>query len=112
MEFSENGTWFAAVAKGSTSVVIFDLRKEGQAARVKELDTGSRVDSISWDYTGAFLATAGPSGITVQQYTKSEKAWSVPLTNATPAAAIEWGELAHKLICVSAEGELSILSKE
>lgn len=112
LKFSENGTWFAAVAKGSSSVVIFDLRKEGQAARVKELDTGNRVDAISWDYTGAFLATAGPSGITVQQYTKSSKAWSVPLTSATPAAAIEWGELAQKLICVSGEGELTILGQE
>jgi len=112
LKFSENGTWFGAVAKGSTSVVIFDLRKEGQAAKVKELDTGSRVDAISWDYTGAFLATAGPSGITVQQYTKSSKAWSVPLTSATPAVAIEWGELAQKLICVSEGGELTVLGRE
>lgn len=109
LTFSENGTWFAAVAKGSTTVVIFDLRKEGEAARVKELETGGRVDGISWDYTGSFLATAGPSGITVQQYTKSSKAWSVPFTNATPAAAVEWGEQAQSIICANEAGEVSLL---
>lgn len=112
LKFSENGTWFAAVAKGSSSVVVFDLRKEGQAARVKELDTGRRVDAISWDYTGSFLATAGPGGITVQQYTKSSKAWSVPFTNATPATAVEWGPKAQSLICVNEAGEVSLLCGE
>lgn len=110
LQFSENGTWFAAVAKGSSSVVIFDLRKEGEAARVKELDTGRRVDAISWDYTGSFLATAGPGGITVQQYTKSSKTWSVPFTNATPATAVGWGSNAHSLISVNEVGEVSLLS--
>lgn len=109
LKFSENGTWFAAVAKSSTSVVIYDLRKEGQAARVKELDTGGIISAISWDYTGSFLATAGPSGITVQQYTKSSKTWSVTLTSATPAAAVEWGEKAQSLVSVNEAGEVSLL---
>jgi pre-mRNA-processing factor 19 len=50
--FSENGIWFAAVARGSSSVVIFDLRKEGKAAEAKTLEIGGQVDSLKWDYTG------------------------------------------------------------
>ena len=56
--FSENGIWFAAVVTGSNSVVIFDLRKEGEAAKAKVLEIGGQVDTIKWDYTGQFLAAA------------------------------------------------------
>lgn len=74
--FSENGTFMAAVAENSTVVSVWDLRSSKET---KALDTGSKVDSISWDYTGQFLLTGGPSGVTVQQYTKSSKEWSTPL---------------------------------
>lgn len=107
--FSENGFWFAASTKDSTSIIIFDLRKEGKAAQAKVLDIGGKVESIKWDYSGQFLATGGPSGITVQQYTKSSKAWSEPLKSAVPAAAVEWGAQAHTLVAVSTEGVLSVL---
>ncbi|KAF5514551.1 Pre-mRNA-processing factor 19 [Colletotrichum fructicola] len=73
--FSENGFWLAATAKGQSSVTIFDLRKEGDAARAKTLETGGPVQSLAWDYTGQFLATGGAGGVTVQQYIKSSKAW-------------------------------------
>lgn len=112
LAFSENGTWFAAVAKDSSSVVILDLRKQGPAARVKELDTGGRVDAISWDYTGSFLATAGPNGITVQQYTKSSKTWSIPFTSATSSTAIEWGAQAQSIVSANQAGEVSLISTE
>lgn len=107
--FSENGFWFAASTKDSTSVIVFDLRKEGKAAQAKVLDIGGKVESIKWDYSGQFLATGGPSGITVQQYTKSSKAWSEPLRSAVPAAAVEWGAHAETLVAVNADGVLSVL---
>lgn len=52
LAFSENGIWFAAVARGSPNVVIFDLRKEGKAAEAKVLEIGGQVDSLRWDYSG------------------------------------------------------------
>ena len=110
ISFSENGIWFTATAEGSTSITIFDLRKEGAAAEVKVIDTGNRVDSISWDYTGQFLATGGPSGITVQQYTKSSKSWSEPFRNATAATAVVWGASAKSLISVNVDGVITILA--
>ncbi|KAK3681067.1 hypothetical protein B0T22DRAFT_502547 [Podospora appendiculata] len=106
--FSENGFWFAATGKGQSTVTIFDLRKDGPAAQVKELQTGD-VQSLAWDYTGQFLATAGASGVTVQQYLKSSKQWSEPLRNAAPAVAIQWGADAKSLVAVSKEGTVSVL---
>lgn len=107
--FSENGYWIAATAKGQTTVTIFDLRKEGDAATAKVLDTGSSVSKLAWDYTGQFLATAGPSGLTVQQYLKSSKAWSQALSSATPSVAVRWGANGKKLVGVNTEGVVSVL---
>ena len=72
----DNRFWFAATAKGQTTVTIFDIRKEGDAAKVKVLEVGGTVQDLAWDYSQQFLATAGPAGITVQQYTKGNKRWS------------------------------------
>jgi hypothetical protein len=64
LAFSENGFRFTAAAKSQNSVTIFDLRKEGDAAKAKVLDIGGSVLSLAWDYSGQCLATAGPTGIT------------------------------------------------
>ncbi|KAK7427241.1 hypothetical protein QQZ08_006177 [Neonectria magnoliae] len=109
LAFSENGFWFAATAKGQTMVTIFDLRKEGDAAVAKVLETGGPVQSLAWDYSSQFLATGGASGVTVHQYTKSSKKWTEPLRNATPAIAVRWGESGKKLVTVNGEGVVSIL---
>lgn len=109
LTFSENGFWLAATAKGQTTVTIFDLRKEGDAAVAKVLETGGSVQSLAWDFTGQFLATGGASGVTVQQYTKSSKKWSEPLRNSTPAVAVRWGESGKTLVAVNGEGVVSIL---
>ncbi|KAF4983352.1 hypothetical protein FZEAL_1204 [Fusarium zealandicum] len=109
LAFSENGYWFAATAKGQTMVTIFDLRKEGDAAVAKVLETGGPVQSLAWDYSGQFLASGGSSGVTVHQYAKSSKKWSEPLKNATPAVAVRWGESAKQLVTVNGEGVVSIL---
>ncbi len=95
----------AAVVTGSSNVSIWDLRK---SAQLKVLETGGRVACIRWDYTGQFLATAGPSGITVQQYSKSAKEWSEPLRSAEPAVAVDWGSQAQSLVSLN-EGALTIL---
>lgn len=107
--FSENGIWFAAVAKGSTSVVIFDIRKEGKAAEAKILEIGGPVDALRWDYTGQFLAASGPRGLTISQYTKSMKSWSDVLSLAVPATAVQWGEEAKSLITVNSDGVVTVL---
>lgn len=110
LSFSENGTWFSVAVKGSTTVTTFDLRKQGAAAEVNSLDIGSRVESIAWDYTGQYLATAGPSGITVQQYTKSSKSWSEPKRSAVPATAVAWGANGASLVTVNHDGVITILA--
>ncbi|KAF4831095.1 Pre-mRNA-processing factor 19 [Colletotrichum tropicale] len=99
--FSENGFWLAATAKGQSSVTIFDLRKEGDAARAKTLETGGPVQSLAWDYTGQFLATGGAGGVTVQQYIKSSKAWSEPFRSSVAAASVKWGPGAKQLVSVT-----------
>jgi pre-mRNA-processing factor 19 len=108
--FSENGYWFAATAKAQTTVTIFDLRKEGNAAKAKVLEIGGSVQALSWDYTGQFLATVGTGGITVQQYAKSSKKWSEPLRTSTAGVNIQWGDEAHKLAVVNAEGVVTVLA--
>ena len=104
--FSENGLWVAALTNASTSVSIWDLRKQ---AEIKSLEMGGKVDTINWDYTGQFLAGGGPGGITVQQYSKAEKAWSVPLQVAVPATAIAWGANAQSLLAINSDGVLTTL---
>ncbi|EKJ73347.1 hypothetical protein FPSE_06504 [Fusarium pseudograminearum CS3096] len=113
LTFSENGYWFAATAKGQTMVTIFDLRKEGDAAVAKVLETGGPVQSLAWDYSGQFLATGGAAGVTVQQFTKSTKKWTEPVKNSTPSVSVRWGESAKQLVTINGEGVVSILgSKE
>lgn len=107
--FSENGLWFAAVAKGSNSVVIFDLRKEGKAAQAKVLEIGGTVDTLRWDYTGQYLAAAGPRGLTISQYKKSTKSWSDVISTAVPATALAWGPQAKSLVTVNSDGVVTIL---
>ncbi|KAL1955422.1 hypothetical protein VTO42DRAFT_8578 [Malbranchea cinnamomea] len=105
--FSENGTWMASVAEGSSTISIWDLRK---SAEVKVLETGNRIDSVSWDYTGQFLLTGGPNGLTVQQYSKASKSWSEPLRSAIPAVAVSWGKSARSILALNAEGSIATLS--
>lgn len=109
ISFSENGIWFSTAIRGATSVTTFDLRKSGEAAEVKAIDTGSVVNTIQWDYTGQFLATAGPSGVTVQQYIKSSKQWSEPKRSAVPATAVAWGARGHSLVSVNGDGVITVL---
>lgn len=109
--FSENGFWFAATAKGQTTVTIFDLRKEGEAAQAKVLDIGSAVQHLAWDYSQQFLATAGAAGVTVQQYHKGSKSWSEPLRAAVNNAVdVAWGLNAGKLLAVNSEGVISVFA--
>ncbi|KAL0931530.1 cell cycle control protein [Colletotrichum truncatum] len=108
LTFSENGFWLAATAKGQSLVTIFDLRKEGDAARTKTLETGGPVQSLAWDYTGQYLATGGAGGITVQQYTKSSKAWTEPFRSSTAATSVKWGPGAKQLVSVNEEGVISV----
>jgi pre-mRNA-processing factor 19 len=109
ISFSENGIWFSVAVIGSTNVTTYDLRKSGDAAEVKATDIGSAVECVAWDYTGQFLATAGPSGVTVQQYTKSSKSWSEPKRSAVPAKAVAWGAQGKSLVTVNGDGIITVL---
>ncbi|KJZ76860.1 hypothetical protein HIM_03737 [Hirsutella minnesotensis 3608] len=108
LAFSENGFWFAAAAKGQSIVTIFDLRKEGAAATAKTLEVGGTVQSLAWDYTGQFLATAGASGLTVQQYAKSSKKWSEPFRNSASAVKVRWGNSGKRLVAVGEDGVVTV----
>ncbi|KAL4868062.1 hypothetical protein BDV12DRAFT_170291 [Aspergillus spectabilis] len=107
--FSENGTFLAAVTENSTMVSIWDLRSSKE---VKVLETGSQVESIHWDYTGQFLLAGGPSGLTVQQYSKASKAWSEILRSAVPAVAVAWGSSAQSIVALNTEGGLTVLTAQ
>jgi pre-mRNA-processing factor 19 len=111
ISFSENGIWFATVAKGSNSVIVFDIRKQGQgkAAEAKVLEIGGQVDTLRWDYSAQYLAAAGPGGLTISQYTKSSKTWSDVISLAVPATAIGWGPKASSLVTVNKEGIVTVL---
>ncbi|KAL4920565.1 WD40-repeat-containing domain protein [Aspergillus aurantiobrunneus] len=105
--FSENGTFLAAVTERSTMVSIWDLRSSKE---VKVLETGSQIESIHWDYTGQFLLTGGPSGLTVHQYSKASKAWTEPLRSAVPAVAVAWGSAAQSIVALNTGGGITILT--
>ncbi|KAL3474133.1 hypothetical protein BJX99DRAFT_232234 [Aspergillus californicus] len=107
--FSENGVFVAAVIENSTMVSIWDLRSSKES---KVLDTGSQIESIHWDYTGQFLLTGGPSGLTVQQFSKASKAWSEPLRSAVPAIAVAWGSDAQSIVALSTDGGMTVLSAQ
>ncbi|KAF1943724.1 ubiquitin-protein ligase E4 [Clathrospora elynae] len=107
ISFSENGTWFAVVNKGSSSVSIWDIRKQ---VVIKVLETGSPVMSATWDYTGSYLAIAGEGSVSVQQFTKAGKSWSEILRKAVLARDVAWGKDAASLMALTTEGALNILS--
>lgn len=105
--FSENGTSLAAVSAQSTTVSIWDLRSFKE---IKVLDTGNQVNSLHWDYTGQFLVTGGPSGVTVQQCNKSAKEWSEPLRSAVPAISVAWGSGAQSIVALNEAGAVTVLA--
>lgn len=107
ISFSENGTWLATAAKGSTAVSIWDLRK---AAVVHTIDVMSPVLAVQWDFSGQFLAIGGPSGLVVQQYSKTTKDWSEPLKAAVPSVAVAWGLDAKTILCLDADGCITVLT--
>ena len=104
LTFSENGTWLAVVVIGEASVSIWDLRK---SAPIKNVEIGSEIRSVKWDYTGQFLVAAGPSGLAVQQYSKATKDWSEPMRTSTGAIAVEWGPRAQSIISMGLDGSLT-----
>ncbi len=106
VSFSENGTWFAVVNKGSSNVSVWDIRKQNV---VKVLEAGSTVEKANWDYTGQYLAMAGTGSVSVQQYTKASKSWSELLRKAVPSKDVAWGVDASSLVALTPEGGLSIL---
>jgi len=104
--FSENGTWLASANQGQNNVTVWDLRK---LSALKTIDVGSAVTGISWDYTGQFLAVSGAGSLTVNQYSKSSKAWSEPLRKAVNAVDVKWGAKAKSLVVLTGDGAVSVL---
>ncbi|QIW95230.1 hypothetical protein AMS68_000748 [Peltaster fructicola] len=107
--FSENGTWIASASQNSTSVVIWDLRKLNQLI---SHDVGTTVAALTWDYTGQFLAAAGPGGVVVKQYEKKSKEWTEPLRKAVNASNVSWAAHAKSLVTLTNEGSISILGPQ
>ncbi|EWC48146.1 hypothetical protein DRE_02250 [Drechslerella stenobrocha 248] len=109
LRFSENGFWLAVVCKGDETVSLWDLRK---GKMIKAIEIGSVVESIAWDYSGQYLATAGPQGVTVQHHSKASKSWSTPLQSAVPGVALAWGARAESLVTLADDGIITVLGKE
>ncbi|KAL7266932.1 hypothetical protein RUND412_010502 [Rhizina undulata] len=108
LHFSENGFWLSLATQGQSTVEIWDLRK---MAQTKVLDIGSRVDHVRWDYSGQFLLATGPSGVSVQAYSKATKSWSEPLRSAVMGVAAEWGSGAERIVVLNGEGGCAVLGK-
>ncbi|KAF1345985.1 WD40-repeat-containing domain protein [Delphinella strobiligena] len=106
ISFSENGTWLASAVKGQTSVSVWDLRK---MAEIKTLEMGTAITSVSWDYTGQYLAVSGAGFVAIQHYAKSSKSWSEPFRKALNAVDARWGVKAQSLVALSSEGAISTL---
>lgn len=110
LAFSENGIWLACVAEDSTAISVWDVRKLANG-ELMSLDTGNRIDGIDWDYTGQFLAAAGPGGTTVNQYIKASKQWSQLLKDPDATTSVVWGKEARTLLTTSADGAVSTLAQ-
>ncbi|KAK8065743.1 cell cycle control protein [Apiospora hydei] len=110
--FSENGFWFAAAGEGENIVTIFDIRKQGDAAKVKTFETGCAVQSLAWDYSQQFLAIGGSTGVVVQHYAKSSKSWSEILRSDFPAKGLDWSPNATQLVVADQKGQVAILSTQ
>jgi pre-mRNA-processing factor 19 len=108
MSFSENGFWLAATARNESTVVVFDLRKDGAAAIAKRLEIGGPATYLAWDYTGQFLAVAGTTGVAVHQYDKSSKSWSECFKKSVPAIAVRWGEEGRQLLSINRDGVVTV----
>lgn len=108
--FSENGTWLATATEESSSVQVWDLRKQGAEGLIHTLETGDVVTSLDWDYTAQYLAIGGRSGITVKQYSKSAKLWSELLHAAVPSGSIGWGDSARSILALNGSGAVTLLS--
>lgn len=106
LHFSENGYWLALAVEGESAVEIWDLRK---MAQVKALDIGTRVQSVRWDWSGQYVAAAGPSGVSVQHYAKGSKSWSEVVRAGVPSVATAWGPRGGSLATVSKEGVVTVL---
>lgn len=110
--FSENGYHLAVAGKGLSTVKVFDLRKEGDAACCKVFEHDGPVDCLAWDYSAQFLAMGGSSGVSVQQWVKSSKSWNEIFKSSLPAVALGWNHTAKQLVVSSREGLLTVLSNE
>ena len=118
LAFSENGFWFAASWEKSARVVVFDLRKEGNAAVAKVLEFGDDDGAaarpgpgLAWDYSGQYLLGTVGDGIVVLAYNKSAKSWGEVLKTQLsgergPAVNVRWGEGAKSLVVLRKGGEL------
>ncbi|KFY57628.1 hypothetical protein V496_06371 [Pseudogymnoascus sp. VKM F-4515 (FW-2607)] len=109
ISFNENGIWVAAATE--SSVTVFDLRKEGAEAVVKEFE-GSGVSGVRWDYSGQFLGFVGKEGVVVQAWLKKEKKWEESLRSAVRGAAVGWGAKGRRVLVAGAEGVSVLGAKE
>ena len=108
LAFSENGIWFAAST--GNSVIVFDVRKEGEAAILKTFESSAQVQDVSFDYTGQYLAFVGKGGVEVKAYRKKEKVWVDGLQVAVPGEGLAWGPEAAKVITINETGVVSVLA--
>lgn len=105
--FSENGIWLGAVTENSSVISVWDIRKQTE---IQSLDAGGQVDSVDWDYTGQFVVSGGPSGVTVHQYSKQTKEWTEPLKTEIPSQQVAWGQGAVSILTAGAEGIITTLA--
>lgn len=108
LAFSENG-YYAASGGADGNAVAWDLRKLNKNnGIVKQFECGSPVNSVAFDYSGAYLAVASDQ---VQVF-KSKK-WNLLATyegHSKAVSAVEWGPDAGWLASASMDRNLRIWS--
>ncbi|OBT42726.1 hypothetical protein VE00_07221 [Pseudogymnoascus sp. WSF 3629] len=109
ISFNQNGIWVAAAT--ASGVTVFDLRKEGAEAVVKEFE-GSGIRGVQWDYSGQFLGFVGKEGVVVQAWLKKEKKWEEGLRSAVRGSAVGWGAKGRRVLVVGGEGVSVLGAKE
>lgn len=106
LAFSENGLWLAVAVEDSPNVEIVTLSK---MTTIHQLDFGTPVNAIEWDYTGQYLAGGGSGAVAIHAYDKGTKTWSQPLAKALDVAALRWGPSGKGLLVLKMDGKVSLV---
>ncbi|KAG4301973.1 hypothetical protein PCK1_001949 [Pneumocystis canis] len=95
LSFSENGYWLSVSSVQDSQVCIWDLRNNTQTHFLQTLGS---IISLSWDYSGQFLAIGTTQITSIWCYIKSSKSWTKLQEISHSSSHLFWGSRASSLI--------------